>query len=810
MILLMGLTSPDLIHGQSQLIHFPVKTGFVGQSIGLEARLESVQQQVTYVRIFYRVKGNEDYQYVEMDEETDRFVGAIPAMEVRAPMMEYFLLALLSDESVMTNPSSNPFYSPYSVNIDVAPPQMTEPTERTIRSAEGSSITTLILSPEPGSSIPSADLVIALSFISEQGEIDDKSIRLYLDGVDVTSQAEVSEYIVSFTPERISQGNHVVKLTSADKAGGILEPVVWSFRIISSEMAKEQTKRQFQGRVFFDVKNERVSDRTLSTNSAGTNFSGAFGALKINASAFITSREKKDQQPRNRFLLDVGTSWIGVRLGDTNPQFNDLMLWGKRVRGVEAYLKFGFFNVEFVKGESYRGIEGKLYNIQVDNGDTLWIHPVTGDTIQSVSGIYQYGTYKQSLMGLRTSLGSGRRFQLGLNLVKVKDDMESITHGITPKDNVVIGPDILLAFDNRRIELKAGAAFSLLTNDISAGAFTKADLDSLFDTDVPIDPAQYQDYLVLNASTTPLDPRKLTSLAYNAEFKLNYLMNFLRIQYKSIGSDYVSLGNTFLRTDIRGFSIYDRLPLWDNQLSLNLGYDRFMDELDKEDDDNANTAPTDLNTFSLGISYYPRSKGLPKVNFNFKDHQRNNGLNALNAVGNRTQDVSVQLAYDVELLNLKHTLSLGIIGSDRVDDFYSNTSNIAANIRMFTWQTKFQAPLTTTFTFATNENRMGKDVNSIQFKYSQIGLNAIYLMMNNRLKVNGGINNTSATGSMPVNNVMQNYTDYKRFSLNLGGNYQISSSQYLLVDGYLISFKDEVTSTSNKDTIFRARYEIRF
>ena len=50
---------------KSQLIHFPVKTGFEGQSVVLEAKFDDVSTQVVYVRIFYRAKGSEDYQYLE-------------------------------------------------------------------------------------------------------------------------------------------------------------------------------------------------------------------------------------------------------------------------------------------------------------------------------------------------------------------------------------------------------------------------------------------------------------------------------------------------------------------------------------------------------------------------------------------------------------------------------------------------------------------------------------------------------------------------------------------------------------------------
>ena len=802
----------SLVQAQSSpLIHFPVSAAFTGQDIVLEAKFENLNLQVTYVRIFYRMQGTEDYQYIEMDEETDRFVGAIPGAEVKSPAMEYFILALMSDQSVMTNPESNPFYSPHYVSVTEQVIEQ-KPVEKEIRSTGGAKITTLILSPEPGETIPPDEFVIAVSFISEEGTIDAKSVKLYLDEKDVTASTEVSEYIVSYTSLSISPGIHRVRLTASDGGGNPLDPLTWEFRVASTTeiRAVKKSSSGLRGRVYVDAKSEQITNEKLSTINSGANFSGKYGAVHYGGSFFLTSREDKEAQPRNRYLIEAGTSWIGMRFGDTNPRFNDLILWGKRVRGIEAYLKLGFLNFEFVQGETNRGIDGMRYNFQLAGADTIWTHPESGDTVQTIDGIYRYGTFKQTLTGLRTSLGSGRSFQLGINLLKVKDDVNSIQNGITPKDNLVVGPDLYMAFDNRRIEFRAAMAFSALTNDISSGPLTKAGIDTVFDIDLPIDPAEYEDYLILNASTIPLDPSNLTSLAYNAELKLNYMRNDLRVRYKSIGSEFNSLGNTFLRTNIEGYSVYDRIRLMQNQLYLTLGYDSYLDNLDDEDDENDFTEPTTLNTFTVGVSYYPRSRGLPKVSLNFKDHNRDNSLDTLNAVGNRTQDISVQLGYDIQLLNANHTLSVGIIGSDRVDDFMPQSSNIANDIRIFTLRSRFDSPLTTTLTFATNENTTGEDITEYTFKYNQYSFNADYLTMNNRLKLNSGVNMTSAIGSKPGVNGDEKYTDYQRIAFNVGCHFKITPKQYILLDGYIINFKEKLDSSSYMDNIYRARYEIKF
>ncbi len=57
------------------------------------------------------------------------------------------------------------------------------------------------------------------------------SVKLYVDGVDVTSKAAVTESQVTYTPEKdLSTGSHTVKVTVADIYGNKAERE-WSFVI---------------------------------------------------------------------------------------------------------------------------------------------------------------------------------------------------------------------------------------------------------------------------------------------------------------------------------------------------------------------------------------------------------------------------------------------------------------------------------------------------------------------------------------------------------------------------------------------------
>ncbi|UCE05316.1 MAG: hypothetical protein JSW07_17110, partial [bacterium] len=375
-----------------------------------------------------------------------------------------------------------------------------------------------------------------------------------------------------------------------------------------------------------------------------------------------------------------------------------------------------------------------------------------------------------------------------------------------------IGPDFLFALDNHRIELKASAAFSLLANDISCGAISKADLDSALG-DIPFDPSKYEKYFILNTSLIPLDPSQLTSLAYQASFKFNYFNNNFNIFYKSIGSEYFSLANNYIRKDIQGFSIYDRIRLYSNQIYLNLGYDKFLEGLSYQNDEAESTEPTDYSAINLGISFFPRKQNLPKVNINWKNYNRDDGLDTTinySAVNYRNTDVSVQLGYDIRFFDLNHTFSINYIATDRVDGFKRTHTNLANDIQMFSLRTVYQTPLTTIISFATNQNNAAGGLYA--FKYNMVNFSANYYLLNRRLNVKGGINMTSAVSKTNIDSLSTaqiTSEDYTRIAFNVGGNFQINRQHSLLLDMSFINFNDK-KSKAYKDSIIRFRYEFRY
>lgn len=826
----------QLFAQQTELIHFPVTDAVENRAIQISARFDIPTVSVEYIRIFFRTKGSADYRYLEMEQGVDNWIGEIPAEVVKSPGVEYFLLALMTDHSMVTSPASNPYYAPYEVTVSPAPIQEPPPThevkqtpatsDTTRISLQAAGIEIIVLSPEPETSIPGDEVIIALSLLGNLDTLDLQAAKLFVDNSDYTASAVQSQYVFSLTPDFLKKGSHTVSLHLKDKSGNEFEPVSWRFYVISPDKSEFQTARMeqksYSGNFYVEYRDEKVIDSTLTTSNLGANIRGSFGKIHYRGRLFITSREKPEFQPRNRFYLEAGTKWIGVKLGDTSPRWNELILWGRRVRGLEAYLRLGFFNFEFAMGQTNRKVEGINYNEiyqQDPDNPYQFIDPTTGNVIMSTTGIYRPGTFAQNLIAFRPSFGSGENFQLGLNLVKVKDDAKSIENGIYPKDNIVLGPDLTIAADKHRFELKASAAFSLLANDISGGAISKAEFDTTIG-ELPFDPADYEKYFVLNESLSPIDPSKLTSLAYQTSLRFNYFGHNFFAVYKSIGSEYNSLANSFLRKDIRGFSIFDRIRLFKNQLFLNLGYENLREKLSAQDDGDPTTAPNDYGAFTVGFSFFPGKSFLPRISLNWKQYDRNNGLDttqSVSAVNYKNRDVSVQLGYDFSIAGLSHQLNFSRIANDRMDGFDRRSSNLTNNVQMLSLRTNYSIPLTTVISYATNKNDAGEGLNG--FQYQMYGINGLYNFSEGKIKLKAGWTQTNAEGTYlswidengnPLTVPMEiKYTDYKRSVFKFGGVYNFYKRHEILLDANFINFNDKVAGKySNR--LIRIRYQMRY
>ncbi len=845
-ILLAGLLQLTFaVHAElAQIIHQPVKTASEGAAVQILVGFTPANMRIYQAKLYYRAEGQTTYHYRQMAPQPGGWVAVIPAVDVRKPRLEYFISAAVENDLVLTWPEFNPYNRPESVLVtEAAPPQIAvqeakKPaaagvdTVRTVKPptkntdfpvlqfthtpkdtttpavpVEASATATpsgiLILAPEENESVPAAEINVAASLISSDVEIDSASVKITLDDLDVTSMAVISSSLATYEPKFLKPGKHVVRMDAKTTAGVELPTSTVHFSI-ADEKAEPAKTKNMQAHIFADLRSEEIMTKSKSYYVGGVDFSGQYGSLNYEGNVFLTSLEKKNEQPRDQFHLGLYSKWLGVSAGDNHPMYNNLILWGKRVRGLSGYVHLGFINVDVVAGETNRAVEG----IAITSAG---------------STAYSYGVYKQNLLAVRPSFGNGKRFQLGLTFAKIKDDAESIAHGSMPKDNLVLGPDLKLAFDRGRFLIEASAAMSFLTEDTSPGAVTSGEIKSAFgsDEELPIDPSSLSRYLIINESTTPLDPLKKTSMAYNTSVKLDYFHNLLQIGYKSIGGSYMSLANAWLRKDLEGWYFNDRVRLFNNKLYVTLGYEDYLDNFSQQ---NANPKVV-LKTLSYSATFYPR-QGWPQLTLSMRDHHRDNGIQNFSqnilwtGVTADTQlvdyrekqlfrDMSMQLGYERTLFNLHHSLNVSYVSSRNIDEYNSTRlpgssgREMTTGVVLFTLNTQFNQPLKTTVSFASNQSGGSLGQNNLDYVMYAIG--AEYGLLKNRLTLfaDGRRIRMSSSGS--------DGSSLNRDQARLGGSMQITPRHTIVLDLNLIKMNSSISSLgSYTDKLFRLRYDRYF
>jgi hypothetical protein len=415
---------------------------------------------------------------------------------------------------------------------------------------------------------------------------------------------------------------------------------------------------------------------------------------------------------------------------------------------------------------------------------------------------------------------------------------------VTPRDNLVIGSDIGLAFDRRRFEIKASGAWSLLTNDISSGPLSADSLKKISDVDLPFNPQDFASWFILNESTAPLDPTGKTSLAYQLTFNFNYFNQALSAGFKQIGSEYFSLGHSFLRNDLRGFFINDRWRLMRNRVYLTLGLESYDDHFNTVD-----TRPsTRLNTWQFGLGIF-WDQNLPSFNFNFRNNNRDNNLDTTLVKNfapedNATRDLSFSLNYDFNAMNLDHSVMLNLTNSNRVDNIRSTIpGDVASNLKSISVRTRYRLPLTSTLTFATNDNNVAGGQNL--FKYNMLSGRADYdffkkqtvsrSSFNNssnerrglQIRAYGAFSRVSASGGTSPSAVPAGggitVINYNQTGFQFGGVLQYNANHEFTLDINLLNYKDRggvqtitsgvptfiATNPSFNNSLIRAYYAFR-
>ncbi len=716
-----------------------------GQPVTIRADLANAIS-VSQMFLNYRSAGSSDYKRIEMTVTGNSSAATIPGEEVVPNEIEYyFVMTILLKDGYETYPSENPKNNPLRLIVHPAAPK-----EQMVT----------FLSPDTGRAIPADELIIALSLRDVSPLVDLSTMKLFIDGNDVTSSAAIADSLITLDPQKLStpleNGNHLFRVDMFSKKGQLYTSQTLRFNqgpLFSYE--EEPSKFLFNISAQLETRHERFADGwTLPYNRGLVMASTQRGDFTLKGKVYASNEERSNRQPVNQYFIEANTSWLRVAYGDDYPNYPSLIMSGKRLRGLTGNLKLGIINLDYADGNVTRAVEGDTLNTiphapdstntsgsyapyDTTNGNTIWAQ-------------YRYGTYKRHITAIRPSFGAGKAFQLGFSYLKGKDDVTSILHGINPQENIVLGSDLFIGAFDRKLQITAQGAASVYNSDISKGDISDSDIDALFTGSDSTDKRkQLRDirdaiskYITVNQNIVPLSTDKLTSLlAYEGGISLDAFDNYLKGTYIFHGSAFRSFGQTYTRNDVKGFNVYDRLRLVKNQVFLSGTFERLQDNTD-----DTKYATTTLQSWSGSVSYYPRLN-FPNITVGIGQNTNSNGLNGLDPNGadstkarTMRDDISnrffVQMGYDFNYI-ARNTVSLNVSSSNTDDKTYNNydtkTTAISTTI-ISSW--KF--PLQSTLGLALNNSKLPVAGGTQRdFNYTTLTLGGRYRLLQERLRLSG-------------------------------------------------------------------------
>ena len=739
LILLMVMAVPLFAQSDiARIVHTPASFANIGQPLTLEAYLENAQDrgEVETAQIWHKGRNDDVFDFVDMIRSGNGWSGTIQPSDIPSSGLDYYIQFTFSDGSVLSYPAEDPQQNPVQVSVRSAATE-----------AGGSPI--VIVSPEPFSRVD-GDVLIAVAFNQSVRLIDPQKVQLIVNGRNRTKEVKISDEILIGVVPGIKGGRVRVDINyMSDKGKENLGNFAFDHILAGSRRGPRQ---EFSGSFASEERSQKVNDyqQQIGRQTIGLNY--VIGGFDVKVNTMLTSEEQSTLQPQHRYTVDMGTTGMRIRAGDIKPRYNELVLWGKRVRGLELAMNSKPIGLSMLYGYTKRGING--HELVYTAEDSVTHAAVIDTTINP-------GTYRRWLAAARLRFGNPDKFSIGFMAMKAKDDTTSIQYGDAALDNLVTGASLAAYFDHRRIALTAEAALSITSTDIRQAPFDDA--------------KSFADIIVINSYLNPLPNSGLPDSSggsidflevgksllnqagsYKTRLRIRYLANDIQLGYRKINQSYTSLGVPTLSNDQQGYFVRDRIRLFKSSLYLNAGYDHYFTNVSGKGD-----IRNQYDQITAGINIYPSPK-LPTVAVSYNDYYNtNDGVPFTVTDGdtsfidtrkeNRTGSWTVSVTQGLDLGFARNNFAITVQNSNRTSVYNEldagKSQLISASVR-----SNYDIPLMTSISYGMQEATAVANLTDL--KYQMLTLRGDLLLFNRRFVPYFGPRITIGKG----NNAMQ-YTD---------------------------------------------------
>lgn len=403
-----SLFSQKIYHEAIDSINF-------GNPIEIEIFTDLQGNNISSYTLFYKKNNQTSFFRAELKSNDGSYYSAIIPQGFINNDDIYYYIELLTESNTITFPPIDPQINPIKIKI-----------VKDKNSLDDLGETNLIdnfhiINPQPKSTIASKDLVISASYYQLK-DIDINSIKIFIDDINLTSKANIKEKYLILTPNELDEGMHTIKIILNDNLGNPYNQVKWSFIIKKEDVYKDF---HYSGKVFHNYFNNNVEDDIISYNTSNFLFSGSAEWIDFDIKIKETTLENSFEQPKNRYNISLKNNLINFNYGDFYPQFDVLTLNGSRVRGIGFDFYSKFFQLHLIKGQLNRSIQGKenesLSASYSEEYDDINNHSINLLTLSRIGY-----TFENEITAFRLGIGNYNKFNMGLNIVKVKDDIFSV------------------------------------------------------------------------------------------------------------------------------------------------------------------------------------------------------------------------------------------------------------------------------------------------------------------------------------------------------------------------------------------------
>ncbi|MFO7659473.1 MAG: hypothetical protein R6V77_01035 [Candidatus Cloacimonadaceae bacterium] len=692
--------------------HIP-PAGFDAQK-DTELRIEIIQgvQDIAEAAIMYRTQGGTVFDQILMEKDAIQdlwFKGFLPVPAIPELGFEYYFKITTKANAIETLPLIEPEKNPFLLQPIAKEGVQTEDF--------------ILLSDEPVV-FAKDGYIIAVSWFALEDVIDLETVKLYVNGKNVTARTHVTRNMLLYKNTNPKTGVTTAFVSAITNDGEVIHSKTWT-TVVKPSGTISNLPMNLRGS--FNAGTNILS--TSQDNSANTfgndrddgwaslDMYADYDKLRLQSYTYLSTLQREDVQHVNRFRLGVLLPFWDTFIGDYSPSMSSLTMNNKNLRGIYTKLHGKHFGVSIAHGEMVRSIVGSETITNIAR-DTLFIP----------------GVFKQEAFAARIEMGNQDGFMMGLTTTRNRDVISSLdydyifqkteadtTQRVFPQDNLVISMDTRIAIPKIKFVLGLEGAASLYNTNTYYGAFSSDDLAEYLDLDegetAPVNPADFQDIFIINTNMQPLPMSKNFSefapfLAWQAYLRNFYKSNLLNISISQVGASFKSLSTNYMQNDARQFLISDQFT-YQQYLFVGGGFSQIEDNLSQTKLD----THTNTNFFMHGMLRLPNQ---PYLMLAFNNNTGENELNNEIDPGDsgmmfipyqRSSNMfSVSVGYDLDkvpvaLTNIELGWRKGVNNEKRQDSakamtkFYEYDTN---NLSLSLTSRFIELPLKTQFAISNN------------------------------------------------------------------------------------------------------------